>query len=246
MLTDMQIRKLLPGGKPYKVSDSRGLYIRVSVNGAKAWSISYRIDGIQKTQAIGVYPSVSLAEARDKVTDLKRKLREGTAPSTGVREETFAAISEEYIARKKTMGLAERTIEKNEWLARRANEGIGSRVLRNIKPPEIWEALSAIEQSGRHETAIKVRGFMGEVFRYAMRTSRADGDPTSASKGALIRPRVVRRVRQDPDCPREIKPRVYRPSPGERARNAQARHKLDGGDNYYRINRCRNMGASCV
>ena len=191
MLTDLQIRKFAAKETPYKVSDARGLYMRVAINGSKTWSIAYRLDRVQKTLALGVYPEVSLSQARDKVSEVKRKLREGHAPSVVGDTITFGQITDEYIRRKEMQGLAERTIEKNRWLAKIAKDGLGQRPIRNIKPAEVWDVLQAIENSGRRETAIKTRGLIAEVFRYAIRTSRADGDPTTASKGALVRPKVT-------------------------------------------------------
>lgn len=141
--------------------------------------------------ALGAYPEVSLAEARDKLSEVKRSLRDGAAPSTADDDVTFGLIADEYIRRKEMQGLAERTIEKNKWLAKIAKDGLGHRPIRSIRPSEVWDLLRSIENSGRRETAIKSRGLIAEIFRYAIRTSRAEGDPTTASKGALSRPKVT-------------------------------------------------------
>lgn len=81
MLSDTAIKALKPQEKPYKKSDSGGLYIYVLTSGSKSWRIGYRFEGKYKTIILGMYPVISLVEARKMLLDLKTKLKQGIDPS---------------------------------------------------------------------------------------------------------------------------------------------------------------------
>jgi hypothetical protein len=74
MLTDKAIRALKPQDKPYKASDGAGLYLLVQSTGARLWRLKYRFAGKEKLAALGVYPEVSLADARSRRDELRRLL----------------------------------------------------------------------------------------------------------------------------------------------------------------------------
>ncbi|MEX6114966.1 Arm DNA-binding domain-containing protein, partial [Providencia stuartii] len=65
-LSARQIQTAKPKDKEYKLSDERGLYLLVKPNGARYWRMKYRFAGKEKKLSIGVYPDVSLADARVK------------------------------------------------------------------------------------------------------------------------------------------------------------------------------------
>jgi hypothetical protein len=65
---------------------------------------------------------------------------------------------------------------------------LGARPVAAITAPEILLVLRGVEGRGRHETAKRLRSTIGECFRYAVASGRADTDPTSALKGALTAP----------------------------------------------------------
>ena len=98
---------------------------------------------------------------------------------------TFDAIASELLEKKRRERKADRTIEKFEWFISLARPGIGSRPIADLSAPEILAVLRPIEAGGRQETAKKLRGAIGQVFRFAVATGRAQGDPTSALRGAL-------------------------------------------------------------
>ena len=80
MLTDRAIRALRARERPYKRSDEKGLYLLITPTGAKYWRLKYRYAGKEKVLALGVYPDVPLAEARDERDDAKRLLKAGEDP----------------------------------------------------------------------------------------------------------------------------------------------------------------------
>lgn len=203
-LSDVQIRNAKPQERPYKVADGGGLYLQVTPSGSRLWRLKYRIHGREKLLAIGSYPSVSLKAARESRDKAKAMLAAGGDPSAEKRatkreareaaEITFRSIADEYVAKLKREGRAERTINKVEWLLAFAIGDFGDRPMRDTGAPAILDTLRKVEQRGRHETARRLRSTIGSVFRYAIATARAESDPTVALQGALTRPTVTPRA----------------------------------------------------
>ena len=203
-LTDMEIRTAKPGARLVKLSDGGGLQLWITPDGAKRWRLAYRLAGVQKVLAVGVYPATGLREAREAREEAKRLLAEGQDPSLAKKlakaakasasESTFAAIAAELLDKKRREGKAERTIGKLEWLLSLALPVMGPRCISEVTAPEILAVLKGVEARGRHETATRLREIIGGVFRFAIATGRAEGDPTGALRGALTTPKVQHRA----------------------------------------------------
>ncbi|GAB4360253.1 MAG: hypothetical protein Kow0026_22400 [Oricola sp.] len=195
-LTDTQIRSLKPASKPRKLSDGGGLHLLVSPQGSKLWRMAYRFGGKQKTLAFGAYPVVTLAEAREKRDQAKRLLANGIDPSVQRKTEkaaqkasngnTFRAIADEFLSKAEREGRAEATLSKKRWLLGMANQHFGNRPISDITAAEILIPLRKVESDGNYETARRLRATIGQVFRYAIATARAEYDPTFGLRGALI------------------------------------------------------------
>jgi integrase len=198
MLTDVAIRTAKSTQTLAKLSDGQGLQLWVYPDGAKRWRLAYRFTGKQKVLAIGVYPAVSLKEARERRDEARRLLVDGQDPSvakrvasaarTAASANTFDVLATELLAKKRREAKAPQTLEKIEWLFSLASPAIGGRPITDITAPEILSVLRAVEIRGRHETARRLRSTIGEVFRYAVASGRAKTDPTYALKGALTVP----------------------------------------------------------
>ena len=199
-LTDTNIRNLKPSSAPTKHSDGGGLHILLNPNGSKLWRLSYRFGGKQKTLALGAYPAVSLAAARKRRDEAKALLATGTDPGTAAKQEraaklavaenTFRAVANELLAKNHKEGKAETTINKKRWLLDMAFADLGSRPITEITAKEILDCIRKVEAVGNLETARRMRGTIGQVFRYAIATARADTDPTGGLRGALTAPTV--------------------------------------------------------
>lgn len=196
-LTDTALRNLKPADKAFKKTDSAGLYVLVKPNGAKLWRFDYRFFGIRKTLALGIYPAVSLADARaarDAAKTLlakdvdpgQQKLQERTAASNAL-ENTFGKIADEFLVKIAADGRAAATIAKNTWMLKDLAVSLARRPITEIEPSEVLAVLQKIERSGRIETALKMRSAIGRVFRFAIATARAKNDPTFSLRGALRR-----------------------------------------------------------
>ncbi|RMF20770.1 MAG: DUF4102 domain-containing protein [Deltaproteobacteria bacterium] len=192
MLSDLKARKAKcpDGKKQVKLYDGHGLYLLVTAQGRKYWRMDYRFEGKRKTLALGVYPEVSLEEARELALQARKALRQGMDPvllkrmlqAEGV---TFRQVYEEWSARHLPT-LAEKTRQKiASFMHRYVLPAIGNAPIQRVDAPMVLALLRRIEAQGKVHTAHRVRQVIGQVFRYAVATGRASTDPTYALRGAL-------------------------------------------------------------
>lgn len=200
MLTDTAIRKAKPKEKPYKVSDSQGLYLLVNPKGSKLWRVKYRMNGVERKLALGSYPEITLAEARSARDAARRQLAHSIDPNFVKRQEridagirasnSFSSVAQELIEKKAREGMAEPTLAKMRWFVKLLGNDYGKRPVAEITPQELLHELRKHERRGRLETANLLRAFASRVFRYAVATARAERDPAQLLIGALTTPRV--------------------------------------------------------
>ncbi|AZO16564.1 DUF4102 domain-containing protein [Mesorhizobium sp. M2A.F.Ca.ET.043.05.1.1] len=199
-LSDFACKNAKPKDKPYRLADGDGLYLVVQKGGSKLWQLRYRYLQKENILSFGKYPLVSLLDARVRRDNAKRLLIAGINPSAKRKEEkvvalteartTFGLIAEEYITRMKERDAAAATVTKTEWLLEDLASPLTKRPIREITPAEILHILQKIEKSGRRESARRLRGVIGSVFRLAIVTLRAETDPTLALQGALQAPKA--------------------------------------------------------
>jgi integrase len=190
-LTDTAIRKAKPTKKPFKRFDERGLFLLVTPAGGKLWRFKYRFAGKEKLLALGNYPDVSLAAARDRRDDARKRVAAGIDPSQERRalrektEDTFEAVAREWFDKFKPQWTAghQRTVLSR--LEQNLFPLIGGNPVREITAPDVLRALRRVEARGANETARRVRQIASQVFCYAVATGRADRDPSADLRGAL-------------------------------------------------------------
>jgi integrase len=203
-LTDAACRAAKPGPTLRKLSDMGGLQLWVTTTGSRLWRLAYRFGGKQKLLAVGVYPQVSLLQARGARDKAKAALSEGRDPAAAKKlarllgaaaaGNTFQAVADEYVAKLVREGRAATTITKIEWLLSFARPALGVLPVDTIRSIEILGVLRAVEARGRFETARRLRSTIGSIMRYAVATARAETDPTVALQGALTTPIVKPRA----------------------------------------------------
>jgi integrase len=188
-LTAASIRGAKPTEKPYKLSDEKGLYLLVHPRGGRYWRLKYRLHGREKLLAIGVYPDVTLAKARELRDHARKQLIDGADPSQVKRAkkhaaaDTFKAIAVEWLAKQP---FASATREKADWIFERLlYPYLGNRPVRTLAPPDVLAVLRRIESRGKIETAHRAKQRISQVMRYAIATGRADRDPIPDLRGAL-------------------------------------------------------------
>lgn len=194
-LTNTRCETAKPKQKPYKISDSGGMYLEVMPNGSKYWRLKYRLLGKEKRLALGVFPLVTLAEAREKRDAARKLVISGTDPSAAKKQKkrlavmnaanTFEAVAREWHGKK-----AERWAEKTSTKIMRYLENdifpyIGSRPIADIDPPELLDALRKIEARGAYYNATRIKQYCGQIFRYGVATGKVKRDPSRDLDGAL-------------------------------------------------------------
>ena len=199
-LTALEVRSAKGRERPYKVSDSGGLFMLVQPSGQRYWRLAYRWGGKQQTMALGVYPDVTLSDARTKRDAVRKILAEGKNPVSVAREEelavklaeqiTFKVLADEWYSKCEREGRAAITLQKQRWLLDFALPKLGTRPINRISAHEVYEVLRGIELKGHYETARRLRGTCSQVFRYAVATARAERDVCADLRGALITPKV--------------------------------------------------------
>ncbi|KLA90137.1 integrase, partial [Xanthomonas euvesicatoria] len=188
-LTDTAIRKAKPTATPQKLRDGNGLYLLLRPDGARWWRYDYRrpVTGKRNTLSFGTYPEVSLSDARERLAEARRLLAAKIDPgeqrkAVKAAGEAAAANSFEVIARE---WFAK---QQKDWSTQYADKiirrlqsdifpWIGSSPIAAITAPELLKHLERIEQRGAIETAHRALQTCGAVFRYAVRTGRAEADP---------------------------------------------------------------------
>jgi integrase len=202
-LSHLAVENAKPRASPYLLTDGNGLHLLVNTGGSKLWRLRYRFGGKQNMLSLGSFPEVSLATARSKRDDTRKLLAQGINPSQQKKldkiaaataaNNTFGAIVEEHLTALRETGKATITVEKNRWLLCDLAAPLSNRPIAEITPVEILTILKRVEKLGQRETARRLRGAIGRVFRLAVATLRAPTDPTYSLKGALTPPKIIHR-----------------------------------------------------
>ena len=194
-LTDVAIRRAQPSKKSRKMFDGRGLYLEVSPRGGKWWRLKYRFEGKDKRISLGVYPDVSLKEARQRCEDARRLLAGGVDPSAHRQalkaakaqrdSNTFEAVAREWFTKQAPTWAPSHSSLIMSRLQRNIFPWLGGKPIADINASQLLEVLRRIEQRGVLETAHRVLQNCGQVFRYAVATGRAERDLSADLRGAL-------------------------------------------------------------
>jgi len=200
MLTQLQITAAKSKAKPYTLPDGQGLALFVQPSGAKLWRFRYRFGGIARTLHIGPWPTVSLADAREKCREARKLIVAGQDPVLEKKRAkvtakfavatSFKDVALEWIAKCEREGRAEVTLDKIRWLLGMAYPLIGSHPINAVTPTEALSVLRKVEAKGRYESARRMRSVLSRVFRYGIATARCDRDVATDLRGALTTPRT--------------------------------------------------------
>jgi len=194
-LSDVKVRNVKPGEKQIKLSDSDGMYLLVTPNGGKCWRLKYRYAGKEKVLALGTYPEISLANARQRREDARKLLANGVDPGAIKKAQkasrndsnanSFEVVAREWHNKFKESWSPSHAHVTITRLERDIFPWMGKRPISEIEPSEVLSVLQRIESRGAGETARRMKIVCGQVFRYAVATGRAKRDQTADLKGAL-------------------------------------------------------------
>ena len=194
-LTDRAIRAAKPENKTRKLYDANGLYLEVAPRGGKWWRFKYYFGGKEKRLSLGVYPEVSLKEARERRDEARKMVKSFVDPSEhrkelkaakrAVVENAFEAVGREWhtrVAPNWAESHSGRTLSRIE---RDVFPEIGAEDVSAITAPMLLAVVRKIEARGALESAHRTLTICGQVVRYAVATGRAERDPTFDLRGAL-------------------------------------------------------------
>lgn len=177
-LTDTAARQAKPKEKTYKISDSQGLYLEITPSGSKLWRLKYRIAGKEKRYAIGVYPAVSLSEARARRDEARKLISEGIDPVHARKEvqrqaviaatNTFEALANEWLAHNTPRWAQSTAYKAALYLKKDLISCIGRRPVTEINRPELVELLRKIEERETFDVAKKCRQWLNQIFRFGL------------------------------------------------------------------------------
>jgi integrase len=203
-LTAVAIKAAKGREKPYKLTDSDGLFLFITPNGGRYWRMNYRHLGKQKTLAFGVYPDTGLADAREQRDAARKLLARGEDPGERIKldriaatvaaSNSFKAVADEWLIKVERENRSAATMKKLRWLLDFINASIGKRPIASITAQELLVMLRKMEGKGKYETAKRLRSTCSQIFRYAIATARAERDVAADLRGALIAPQPVHRA----------------------------------------------------
>ena len=198
-LTDAAIRATKPAEKPFKVYDREGLFLLVNPGGSKLWRWRYWADGKEKLMALGEYPIVNLAEARERHFAARKKVAAGIDPIAERKAETESRKREaearqreaeksfEKIARKWwAWWAAGKSPRHADYVLRRLEADVfpafGHKFIDDVTPADIRKRMLAIESRGARDVAKRAHETTSQIFRYAIAHGIASGNPAADFK----------------------------------------------------------------
>lgn len=199
-LTDVKVRSAKPSDKPIKLTDGFGMHLLVHPNGSKYWRFQYRFSGKQKMLALGVYPDVSLAEARERRDDARKLIANGTDPSERKKankiEEsgalTFEVVARNWHSSNKTWSQGHRTLILNS-LTTHVFPIIGQRNVTDLKTRDLLVPVKNAEKTGHLELASRLQQRITAIMRYAVHNALIDHNPAYDLAGAIATAKSVHR-----------------------------------------------------
>lgn len=196
-LTDLAIRHARPLGKAYRLSDCHGLYLQVNPSGSKLWYLKFRFGNKENRMALGPYPLISLALAREKQAEIRRLILEGVNPAEKRREEkrggeplyTFESVAREWVSSNVNWSAEhkKRVLRYFELYVFPTN---GSCDITKLKVKDLLVPIKAVEKAGKLDVASRLQQRTACVMRYAVQNGIIDHNPASDLTGAVSTPKV--------------------------------------------------------
>ncbi len=215
-LTDVQIRQSKPSDKDKWLSDEKGLRLLIKPNDSRYWRLKYRFDGRQKTLALGVYPEVSLKQARQAVLEARQQLLAGIDPGAQKKRDkllrkeelasSFKALAEEWWNHQK--GTWKDDHANRVWVRLRDNTfpALGNKPVAEIHPQDIIAVIRSIESRDALDVSQRVLQDIRRVCKYAVQTGRLTHNPAAELSGIG----KTRKASHRASLPREELPRFLR------------------------------------
>ncbi|PLX39934.1 MAG: integrase [Deltaproteobacteria bacterium] len=194
-LTDTAVKTAKPRDRRYKISDERGLYIEIAPNGGKWWRFKYRFGGKEKLLSLGVYPDVSLKQARERQDEARKLVADKVDPGEVRKAEkasqaeaganTFEVVAREWLEKQSTRWSVRYFHDVVRRMERDIFPAIGKVPINDLSSSAVLKAVQRIKSRGALETARRQLQVCGQVFDYAVATDRAEKNPAIHLRGTL-------------------------------------------------------------
>jgi integrase len=199
-LTELKVRNTKPSDKPVKMTDGNGMHLLITTSGSKYWRFQYRFAGKQKILALGVYPEVSLSEARRRRDEARQLVANHVDPSEKRKAEkieskgllTFEQVARQWHTSNRTWSDSHRTTVLNS-LVSHVFPVIGKRNISELKTRDLLVPLKKAEASGHNELASRLQQRITAVMRYAVHNALIDQNPANDLAGAVVSAKSVHR-----------------------------------------------------
>lgn len=203
-LTDIKVKNAKPLEKEYKLTDGFGMFLRVTPKGSKYWQMAYRFEGKQKLFSIGVYPAVSLSDARQRRDEARRLLAQGIDPNA----KKQAEVKELKAKRDNTRSF--RTVAKawfstkTKWsddygdavwkrLETYAFPVIGDKDVAELDTGDLLVPVKKVEALGYLEVAMRIQQYITAILRHAVQQKLIRHNPAYDMEGAVQKPQTEHR-----------------------------------------------------
>ena len=204
-LTELSIKQAKPKDKQYKLTDGEGMYLRVYPNGSKYWQLQFWFEGKQKILSFGVWPDISLKEARDKRFVAKKIIKEGINPieekkeilksHNFIQEEeklrettTFNMVAKEWFSRQSLQWTERHSRGVLSSLNMHVYPDLGEMPISSILKQDIISTLRKLEAEGKNETCYRIRQKIEAIFSYAEVEGHCTGNPAKGLQQILTKP----------------------------------------------------------
>ena len=204
-LTELSIKQAKTKEKQYKLTDGEGMYLRVYPNGSKYWQLQYWFDGKQKILSFGVWPNISLKEARDKRFAAKKLIKEGIDPNDEKKERlevqsserekekirkisTFQIVAHEWFSRQSTQWTERHSIGVLSSLKMNVFPDLGEIPIADISNLDLIATLRKLESEGKYETCYRIRQKLEAIFSFAEIEGLCIGNPARGLQKILTKP----------------------------------------------------------
>ncbi|GGP26809.1 tyrosine-type recombinase/integrase [Silvimonas amylolytica] len=194
-LSDLACRNAKGKDKPYKLTDGFGMFLLVSTNGSRWWRLKYRFAGKEKQLSLGVYPEVSLVEARRLREDARKLIADGIDPGL-MRKDEKAKQAAAYSNTFESVGRAWHKRNLGKWSKDHASRIltrletdvfplIGERPVAELKTRDLLVPLRKVEARGTLDSAGRIRQYITGIMRYAVQNDLIDANPAADMAGAI-------------------------------------------------------------
>ena len=204
-LTELSIKQAKPKQKQYKLTDGEGMYLRIYPNGSKYWQLQYWFDSKQKILSFGVWPNVSLKEARDKRFASKKIIKEGIDPNVENKKRleeqsferekekirkisTFQIVAHEWFSRQSTQWTERHSIGVLSSLKMHVFPDLGEIPIADISNQDLITTLRKLESEGKYETCYRIRQKLEAIFSFAEIEGLCIGNPAIGLQKILTKP----------------------------------------------------------